>query len=49
MADLLTTYVPSLEPQVKMLNDTIADINTELHARELSLERTTIAMDDFQH
>jgi uncharacterized coiled-coil protein SlyX len=47
VTDLLTTYVPSLEAQVKMLNDTIADLNTELCTRELSLERTSAAMDDF--
>jgi chromosome segregation ATPase len=45
----LSTYVPSLEDQVKTLNGTIEDLNTELHARELSLEQTTTAKDDFQH
>jgi peptidoglycan hydrolase CwlO-like protein len=36
--DKLSAYVPSLEAQTKTLNDKIADLNTELHARELSLE-----------
>jgi uncharacterized coiled-coil DUF342 family protein len=48
MADQLSVYVPSLEAQVKSLNETIADLNTELHVRELSLERTTATKDDFQ-
>jgi uncharacterized coiled-coil protein SlyX len=47
-ADQLTAYVPSLEAQVKTLNDTIVDLNTELRARELSLERTAAAKDYFQ-
>jgi hypothetical protein len=33
---------------VKNLNKKIADLNTELDARELSLEQTTVAKDDFQ-
>jgi chaperonin cofactor prefoldin len=47
-ADQLTAHVPSLETQVKNLNDKIAELNVELRARELGLERT-IAKDDFQH
>jgi chromosome segregation ATPase len=39
--DQLTTYVPSL-------NNKIVDLNAELCARELSLERTTAAKDKFQ-
>jgi peptidoglycan hydrolase CwlO-like protein len=46
-ADQLAAHVPSLEAQVKNLNDKIIDLNTELRARELSLERTTAAKDDF--
>jgi hypothetical protein len=46
--DQLAAHVPSLETQVKNLNDKIADPNTELCARELSLERTTTTKDDFQ-
>jgi septal ring factor EnvC (AmiA/AmiB activator) len=38
MADQLSACVPSLEAQVKTLNGTIVDLNTELRARELSLE-----------
>jgi uncharacterized protein YlxW (UPF0749 family) len=49
MVDHLKAYVPSLEAQVKTLNNKIADLNTELHARELSIEHTTAAKDDFQH
>jgi hypothetical protein len=33
---------------VKTLNQTIADLHTELCTRELSLEQTTTAKDDFQ-
>jgi chaperonin cofactor prefoldin len=47
-ADQLTAHVPSLETQVKNLNDKIAELNVELRARELGLERT-IAKDDFHH
>jgi chromosome segregation ATPase len=47
MMDQLTSYVPSLETQVETLNDTIADLNTELRARELGLERTTAAKEEF--
>jgi hypothetical protein len=46
--DQPAAHVPSLATQVKNLNDKIADPNTELHARELSLEQTTAAKDDFQ-
>jgi hypothetical protein len=48
MSDQLTAYVHSLEAQVKSLNGIIADLNTELCARELNLERSTAANDDFQ-
>jgi phosphatidylethanolamine-binding protein (PEBP) family uncharacterized protein len=41
-------YVSSLEAQMKTLNNTIADLNTELHASERSLEQTTTTKDDFQ-
>jgi hypothetical protein len=33
---------------VKTLNQTIADLHIELRTRELSLEWTTAAKDDFQ-
>jgi outer membrane murein-binding lipoprotein Lpp len=46
--DQLSAYVPSQEAQVNTLNSNIEDLNTELRARELSLERTTAAKDDFQ-
>jgi septal ring factor EnvC (AmiA/AmiB activator) len=46
--DQLVTHVPSLETQVKNLNDKIINLNTELRARELGLERTTAAKEDFQ-
>jgi phage-related protein len=42
-------YVPSLEAQLKTFNGTIVDLNIELHARELSVEWTITAKDDFQH
>jgi chromosome segregation ATPase len=48
MANQCATQVPSLETWVKKLSDKIADLNIKLHARELSLEQTTAAMDDFQ-
>jgi hypothetical protein len=47
MMDQLTSYVPSLETQVETLNDTIADLNTELRARELGLEWITAAKEEF--
>jgi peptidoglycan hydrolase CwlO-like protein len=47
-ANQLAAHVPSLETQVKNLNDKIAELNVEFRARELGLERTT-AKDDFQH
>jgi hypothetical protein len=47
-ADLLVAHVRSLDIQVKILNNKIADLNTELHARELSLKRTTAASGNFQ-
>jgi septal ring factor EnvC (AmiA/AmiB activator) len=46
--DQLAAQVPSLETQVKNLNDKIAELNIELWARELGLERTTVAKDEFQ-
>jgi chromosome segregation ATPase len=49
MADQFTTQIPSLETQVKNQNDKITDLNVKLRARELCLERTTTAKDDFQH
>jgi predicted metallo-beta-lactamase superfamily hydrolase len=39
---------PSLEDQVKQLDNKILDSLTELRARELCLERTTTANDDLQ-
>jgi TolA-binding protein len=45
----LMAHVPSLETQVENLNDKIAELNTELRARELRLEWTTSIKDDFQH
>jgi hypothetical protein len=48
MADQLMAYVPSLEAQVKTLNGTIDNLNTELRASELSLERTIATKYDFQ-
>jgi chromosome segregation ATPase len=47
--DKLAAHVPSLEAHVKNMNDKIIDLNIELCSRELSLERTTTAKDDFQH
>jgi peptidoglycan hydrolase CwlO-like protein len=47
--DKLAAHVPSLEAHVKNMNNKIIDLNTELRARELSLERTTITKDDIQH
>jgi hypothetical protein len=46
MADKLTTQVPSLEDQVKHLDNKVIDSLTELHDRELCPERTTAANDD---
>jgi hypothetical protein len=48
MADKLTTQVPSLEDQVKHLDNKLIDSLTELHDRELCPERTTAANDDLQ-
>jgi peptidoglycan hydrolase CwlO-like protein len=48
IADQLVAHIPSLETQVKNLNDKIADLNTVLQTRELILEQTTTAKDDFQ-
>jgi septal ring factor EnvC (AmiA/AmiB activator) len=45
-ADQLSAYVPFLEAKVKTLSDKIVDLNTELRARELGLERTTATKDD---
>jgi peptidoglycan hydrolase CwlO-like protein len=47
--DQLVAQIPSLETQVKNMNDKVAKLNIELRARELSLQRTTAAKDDFQH
>jgi peptidoglycan hydrolase CwlO-like protein len=47
-ADQLVAHIPSLETQVKNLNDKIADLNTVLQTRELILEQTTTTKDDFQ-
>jgi uncharacterized protein (DUF3084 family) len=47
MTDQLSAYVPSVEAQVKSMNGTIADLNTKLRTRELSLERINAAKDDF--
>jgi septal ring factor EnvC (AmiA/AmiB activator) len=44
----LTAQVPSLETQVKNLNDKITYLHIELRARELNLERTNAAKHDFQ-
>jgi outer membrane murein-binding lipoprotein Lpp len=46
-ADQLASQVPSLETHVKNLNDKITDLNAELRANELRLERTTTTKDDF--
>jgi septal ring factor EnvC (AmiA/AmiB activator) len=48
-ADQLAAQVPSLETKVKNLDDKVAELNIKLQSRELSLERTTAAKDDFQH
>jgi hypothetical protein len=48
MVDQLLAQVTPLETQIGVLNSTIMDVSTELHARSLSLERTSTAMDDFQ-
>jgi hypothetical protein len=47
--DQLVAQVPSLVNQVKHLDNKVIDLLTELQARELCLERTTIANDDLQH
>jgi hypothetical protein len=47
--DQLAAQVPSLETQVKNMNDKITDLNIELCVRELNLDQTTAAKDDFQH
>jgi predicted nucleic acid-binding Zn-ribbon protein len=48
IADQLSARVPPLEDQVKHLDNKILDLLNELQARELCLERTTIANDDFK-
>jgi hypothetical protein len=47
--DLLAAQVPNLKTQVKNLNDKTNDLYIELHERELNMEWTTAANDDFQH
>jgi hypothetical protein len=48
MMDQLLEQVNPLETQVPILNGTIMHTSTELHAKELGLERTTGAKVDFQ-
>jgi hypothetical protein len=42
----VVVWVPSLEDQVKQLDNKILDLLTELQARELYLKQTTVANDD---
>jgi hypothetical protein len=45
---MLTTQIPFLEEKVKHLDNKILDRITEIHAKDLSLERTTKANEDFK-
>jgi hypothetical protein len=46
--DQLLVQVTPLETQVGVLSSTITDTAAELHAKKLSLERTTATKGDFQ-
>jgi seryl-tRNA synthetase len=46
--DQVVVWVPSLEDQVKQLDNKILDLLTELQARELYLKQTTVANDYLQ-
>jgi hypothetical protein len=48
MADILATQVPSLEEKVKHLDNKVLDSLTKLRAKELSLEQTTKADEDYK-
>jgi chromosome segregation ATPase len=47
-ADRFATQIPTLEDKVKHLENKVADGLNEIRARELCLERTTQANDDYQ-
>jgi chromosome segregation ATPase len=46
--DGLTAEVPFLEEKVKLLDNKVLDGLTEIRAKELSLERTTKANEDYK-
>jgi hypothetical protein len=48
MLDQLLAQVAPLETQVRVLNRTIMDMSTKLHARSLYLEQATATKDDLQ-
>jgi predicted nucleic acid-binding Zn-ribbon protein len=43
-----TTQIPTLEEKVKHLENKVVDVLNEVRARELCLERTTIANDNYK-
>jgi chromosome segregation ATPase len=47
-ADRFVTRIPTLEDKVKHLENKVVDMLNEVRARELYLERTTQANDDYQ-
>jgi predicted nucleic acid-binding Zn-ribbon protein len=47
-ADKFATQIPTIEDKVKHLENTVVDGLNEIRARELCLERTTQANDDYQ-
>jgi hypothetical protein len=48
MIDRLLAKTTSLEFQVQTLSSSLEDSAAEIHAKELSLERTTAAKDDYK-
>jgi hypothetical protein len=48
IADRFVTQIPTLEEKVKHLDNKVLDGPTELHAKELNLERTTKANEDYK-
>jgi hypothetical protein len=47
-ADRFTTQAPTIEEKVKHLDNKVHDLLTKVHLRELSLERTTKANEDYK-
>jgi hypothetical protein len=47
-ADRFTTQIPTLKDKIKQLEDKVVEGLKEVRARELCLERTTQANDNYQ-